>query len=75
MYLHYGYVPAPHSIFAGARKLAPAHYLLCEHGRTIVRRYWDPLPCAEEPVERSVEDAEHDADIAAHDSGGRTAGG
>jgi len=59
MYLHYGYVPAPHSIFAGARKLAPAHYLLCEHGRTIVRRYWDPFPCAEEPVERSVEDAEH----------------
>jgi asparagine synthase (glutamine-hydrolysing) len=43
LYLRYGYVPSPYSIYRSVRKLPPAHYLLWEHGRTTVRRYWDPL--------------------------------
>src|SRR5678816_1993149 len=45
-YLRYGYVPAPLSIFEGIRKLEPGHYLLVEHGRTSIQRYWDPLAFA-----------------------------
>jgi asparagine synthase (glutamine-hydrolysing) len=43
LYLRYGYVPAPLSIFRAARKLEPGHYLVCENGRTTLTRYWDPL--------------------------------
>jgi asparagine synthase (glutamine-hydrolysing) len=43
MFLRYGYVPAPHTIFESARKLEPGHYLLCESGRVTVTRYWDPM--------------------------------
>ncbi len=39
-YLHYGYVPHPHSAFAALRKLPPAHTLTLEEGRVDVRRYW-----------------------------------
>jgi asparagine synthase (glutamine-hydrolysing) len=43
-YLHLGYVPAPHSMFAGIRKLPPATLLAVEPGETgaDVRewRYW-----------------------------------
>jgi asparagine synthase (glutamine-hydrolysing) len=39
-YLTYGYVPAPGSAFLGVRHLPPAHYLLYEHGRTELVRYW-----------------------------------
>lgn len=48
-YLTYQYVPAPHSIFEGMRKLPPAHYLLLEEGRVAVERYWDVNP--ERPLE------------------------
>jgi len=36
------YIPSPRSIFAGIRKLPPAHYLLYEEGRTRVEPYWSP---------------------------------
>ena len=49
LYLTYQYVPAPHSIFEGMRKLPPAHYLLLEEGRVAVERYWDVNP--ERPLE------------------------
>ena len=39
-FLAYGYVPAPHSIFASVRKLPPAHSLLLEQGRVSLARYW-----------------------------------
>ncbi len=43
MYLHYQYIPAPHSIYREVRKLPPAHYLIVRadgsHGEP--RRYWD----------------------------------
>ena len=42
-YLHYGYIPAPHSAFAGGRKLAPAHLLEWSPGEAPrVRCYWEP---------------------------------
>ena len=39
-YLSLGYVPGPRTIFAGARKLPPAHLLVCERGEVSLRRYW-----------------------------------
>jgi asparagine synthase (glutamine-hydrolysing) len=59
LYLRYGYVPAPFTIFSAARKLPPAHYLLCEHGQLSVERYWDPVAYASRPVNVSEADAEH----------------
>jgi asparagine synthase (glutamine-hydrolysing) len=40
-YFALGYVPAPASIFAGVRKLLPAHYLVLENGRVSTARYWN----------------------------------
>jgi asparagine synthase (glutamine-hydrolysing) len=39
-YLHYQYVPAPHSAFRALRKLPPAHVLTWEGGRSQISRYW-----------------------------------
>jgi len=39
-FLAYGYIPAPDSIFAGVRKLAPAHTLVLEDGSAETARYW-----------------------------------
>jgi asparagine synthase (glutamine-hydrolysing) len=41
-YLFYEYVPAPYSIWAGVRKLPPAHVLVWESGRATLTRYWSP---------------------------------
>jgi len=46
VYLSLGYVPAPHSFFAGVRKLPPGHYLLAEAGRSQLVCWWD-LPHVE----------------------------
>jgi asparagine synthase (glutamine-hydrolysing) len=40
MYLTYHYVPHPHCILKGYRKLLPAHYALYERGRLTIRPYW-----------------------------------
>ena len=58
LYLRYGYVPSPHTVYADAKKLPPAHYLLCENGRLSVRRYWDPVPFATGVTSQTVADAE-----------------
>ena len=39
-YLHLGYVPAPHSIFKGIRKLPPATLLSVQGGQVKEWRYW-----------------------------------
>ncbi len=61
LYLRYGYVPSPYTIYTSIRKLPPAHYLICENGAVSVRRYWDPVPyalgCA------SLTDAEAEAQL------------
>ena len=42
LYMRYGYVPAPHSIFRGTRKLLPATILTIDaNGTTESRVYWD----------------------------------
>jgi asparagine synthase (glutamine-hydrolysing) len=43
LYLRYGYVPSPYTIYSGIQKLPPAHHLICEAGRITVQRYWDPV--------------------------------
>lgn len=41
LYLSYGYIPSPHTIVQGVAKLPPAHYLLLDHQRLEIQRYWD----------------------------------
>jgi asparagine synthase (glutamine-hydrolysing) len=49
-YLFYEYLPAPHTIWTGMRKLPPAHRLVWEHGQARLARYWQaPLPRGEAP--------------------------
>ncbi len=57
LYLRYGYVPSPSTIYRDARKLPPGHYLLVENGRTTVTRYWDPVQHALQIQPRSDADA------------------
>jgi len=40
-YLTFGYVPDPLTIFEGACKLPPGHYLTFTDGRVNVEQYWD----------------------------------
>ncbi len=40
-YLRFGYIPWPRTIFAGVKKLPPAHILVAENGQTRVQRYWE----------------------------------
>lgn len=48
LYLRFGYVPSPLSIFRAARKLPPAHFALWDPAaRSLkVERYWDPVALA-----------------------------
>lgn len=39
-YLTYQYVPGPHTIFQGIKKLPPAHTLVLRDGRISTSRYW-----------------------------------
>lgn len=63
-YLSYEYVPPPHAIVAGARKLDAGERLVLDVGRQVtgapdVRRYWDlPFPAehAPWPVEEAAEE-------------------
>jgi|LakMenEpi03Aug12_release.lakeMendotaPanAssembly.Ray.scaffolds.fasta_scaffold07246_3 asparagine synthase (glutamine-hydrolysing) len=41
LYLTYGFVPHPYTIFQNARKLPPAHYGVWKDGRLEIRRYWE----------------------------------
>jgi asparagine synthase (glutamine-hydrolysing) len=55
-YLFYEYIPAPHSIWRGLRKLPRSHVLVWERGSVQVARYWhSPAPTPEgeeEPFEQ-----------------------
>src|SRR2546422_476635 len=60
-YLAHEYVPAPHAIFRGVRKLPPAHYMTVEaDGTETIERYWapprptGPAPSASEAAEEVV---------------------
>ncbi|MFK7694663.1 asparagine synthase (glutamine-hydrolyzing) [Paenibacillus sp. HJGM_3] len=53
-YLTFQYVPEPETMFAGIRKLPPAHTIrITADGRMSVRRYWDPMFA---PVQRPFAD-------------------
>ncbi len=60
LYLTLGYVPAPLTIFEGARKLPPGHYMLVEGNRTQIVKYWDPLDAAAIHDSISAEEAERE---------------
>jgi asparagine synthase (glutamine-hydrolysing) len=49
LYLQYQYVPAPHSIYRGIRKVLPGHALTVSAGGIRTWRYWDPVPFAAGP--------------------------
>ncbi|HSS43990.1 MAG TPA: asparagine synthase (glutamine-hydrolyzing) [Thermoanaerobaculia bacterium] len=69
LYLRYGYVPSPFSIFRGVRKLPPAHYALWTEGTLSVHRYWDPIGIAlSGPREVSEDDAERELEELLKDS-------
>jgi asparagine synthase (glutamine-hydrolysing) len=55
-YLFYEYIPHPHSIWDGMKKLPPAHILVREAGISTVSRYWEsPEPLANSaPFEESA---------------------
>ena len=53
-YLALEYVPTPHSILEGIRKLPAAHSLRWRHGLTTLSRYWDLA--FEEPTEARSDD-------------------
>jgi asparagine synthase (glutamine-hydrolysing) len=49
LYAALGYVPAPHTMFAGIHQLAPAHLLLASAAGVTIHRYWDPAVVAARP--------------------------
>jgi asparagine synthase (glutamine-hydrolysing) len=59
LYLRFGYVPAPLTIFEEARKLPPGHYATFESGALSIEQYWDPVSIAlSEPLTLSFDDAD-----------------
>jgi asparagine synthase (glutamine-hydrolysing) len=64
LYLRYGYIPSPYTIYANAKKLPPAHYLVFENDSVTVRRYWDPVPFAV-GAPASCNEAEAEAELEA----------
>jgi asparagine synthase (glutamine-hydrolysing) len=47
LYFRLGYVPAPYSIYRGARKVEPGCYVMCRAGETPqVHRYWNATAAA-----------------------------
>ena len=49
-YLIYRYVPGPHTLFAGIRKLAPASWALWEKGRLTEVGYWAAPDAGDQPL-------------------------
>jgi len=55
LFLEHQYVPAPHTIYAGVKKLQPAHSMAVDRATAETTRYWDPLRFATWP-ERNVDE-------------------
>ena len=58
-YLAYDFVPDPHSLMRGVRKLGPGEELTLRDGKTVLSRYWDipfrPQPAVDERIwEREI---------------------
>ncbi|QQS40081.1 MAG: asparagine synthase (glutamine-hydrolyzing) [Acidobacteriota bacterium] len=58
LYLSFDYVPAPHSIYKGIKKLPAGHLLKWESGDLSVRKYWDVSFEKREPAPSVAEAAE-----------------
>jgi asparagine synthase (glutamine-hydrolysing) len=41
LYLTFSYVPAPHTMFRGVKKLEPGHFIILEQGKLAIKKYWD----------------------------------
>lgn len=67
-YLFYRYVPAPHTLFAGIRKLMPGSYALWEHGRLVERSFYTPpyglSPSSDVPVDDPLQAFAEELDTA-----------
>jgi asparagine synthase (glutamine-hydrolysing) len=57
LFLEHQYVPAPLTIYRGARKLPPGHAMVVDAKGVRTWRYWDPLPLVLQPPEPLGEDA------------------
>ncbi len=55
LYLAYGYLPGPRTLFEGVRKLAPAHTLIWENGQQAgdPQCYWEPWEERPDGADRS----------------------
>ena len=63
MYLRYGYVPIPRTIYHHANKLPPAHYAIYKNGTLRIEPYWDPMAVALLPrIDLTEEDAAKELD-------------
>ncbi len=49
--LHFGYIPSPHTLVRGVKKLAPGHLLISDSGGSRVQRYWNPVPEVDERID------------------------
>jgi asparagine synthase (glutamine-hydrolysing) len=58
LYLRYGYVPSPSTVYRDVKKVPPGHFLLVRDGAVAVKRYWDPVEYACRKQRLSDEDAE-----------------
>lgn len=64
LYLTYGYIPAPQTIFTGIRCLPPASWLRVKDGQIDERNYWTP-PMPAEAAPDSVRPSRSERDWAA----------
>jgi asparagine synthase (glutamine-hydrolysing) len=58
LFLAYGYVPGPRTLFEGVRKLMPATLLVYEAGTASHRTYWTPIGSNGEPARGSRRELE-----------------
>lgn len=58
LYRALGYVPAPHTMFAGINKLPPASVLVAEDGRIEIRSYWSAATAASQPSRLSLQNTD-----------------
>lgn len=58
IFLAYGYVPSPRTLFKGIRKIPPGYRLRCGPGGAVLERYWRAIP--QHQTGLSLRDAEEE---------------
>ena len=74
-YLLHGYFPAPHTPFAGVRKLPAGHLLIAERGTLRIEPYWDLRRCFRRGDAPGAAGASGEAAAGPGGPGGRLRGG